>query len=90
MQTAIFQSESKKDLTLQIRIAKRIGVTTKLITDKEFEDIGLCNAIKEGRTGKHVNTEKFIKNLKSSLKEAKDIIDGKKAPTTLKQLLDED
>ena len=64
MKSAILTSESKKDLQLLIDLAKKIGVKTRMLTDEQLEDIGLVKAIKEGRTGTYVDTDKFLNNLK--------------------------
>ncbi len=64
MQTVLLHSESKSDMLLLVELAKKIGIKVRLITDEEIEDIGLSNAIKEGRTGKYVNTEEFVKKLR--------------------------
>ncbi len=64
MQTVVLHSNSKTDLKLLADLAKKIGITVKYLTEEEKEDIGLLNAIKKGRSGKYVNTDTFIKELR--------------------------
>jgi hypothetical protein len=64
MKSAIFTSESNKTLELLLELAKKLGVTAKVVTEEELEDAGLVKAMKEGRTGKFVDTGKFLKGLK--------------------------
>lgn len=64
MKNAIFTSDSNKKLELFLELAKRLGIKTKIVTQKQLADAGLINAMKEGRTGKFVDTNKFLKSLK--------------------------
>lgn len=64
MKSAIFSTESNKTLELLLELAKKLGVTAKMVTEEELEDAGLVKAMKEGRTGKFVDTGKFLKGLK--------------------------
>ena len=64
MQTAIINSNSKADLKLLLDIAKKIGLTAKILTEAEKEEMGLVNAIKQGRTGESINTASYIKKLR--------------------------
>ena len=63
MESAILTTDSKKDLQLLLTLAKKMGVKGKLLSKEQLEDLGLKNAIKKGRTGKFVDTEKFLQNL---------------------------
>ncbi len=64
MQTAIINSNSKSDLKLLLELAKKIGVQTKILTQTEIEEMGLANAIKQGRTGEYVDTSSYLKKLR--------------------------
>ena len=64
MKSAIFSTESNKTLELLLELAKKLGVTAKVVTEEELEEAGLVKAMKEGRTGKFVDTNKFLKSLK--------------------------
>ena len=63
MQTAILRSQSKSDLKLLLELAQKIGIKTKIFSDEEIEEIGLALAIKDGRTGKYVDTNEFLEKL---------------------------
>jgi hypothetical protein len=64
MKSAILTSGSGKSLQLLLDLAKKLGIKTKMLSEEEIEDAGLAKVIKEGRTGKFVDTEKFLKKLK--------------------------
>lgn len=63
METLLLISKSKENLKLLADLAKKIGVSVKYLTNEEKEDIGLLNAIKTGRTGELIDTDKFLQNL---------------------------
>jgi len=64
MQTLILNGESAGDIKLIAEIAKKMGLKAKILSEEEKEDIGMLNAIKEGRTKKYIDTESFILNLR--------------------------
>jgi len=64
MNSAILTTNSNKDLQLLIELAKKIGIKAKLLTDEQMEDYGLLQAIKNGKTGEFIDTDKFLKDLK--------------------------
>lgn len=45
-------------------LAKKIGITVKYLSEEEKEDIGLLQAVKEGRTGKYINTDDYLQKLR--------------------------
>lgn len=57
----LFKGVKQAHIVTPIEVRKSIKSDT--ITSVK-EDIGLLKAIKEGRTGKFVNTEEFIKELR--------------------------
>jgi hypothetical protein len=61
METLLIQSESKKDMKMFADLAKKIGLTTKHLTNEALEDIRLAGAMKIGRTGEYVDTQSFFK-----------------------------
>jgi hypothetical protein len=63
MNSALVTSESKKDLELLLKLARKINIKVKFLSKEEEEDLGLIKAIKDGRTGKFVDTEKFLKKI---------------------------
>jgi len=64
METVILNSESKSDIKLLLDLAKKIGITARVITESELEDIGLANAIKQGRTKEYIDNEVFLKKFR--------------------------
>jgi len=65
METALLKSKSIKDMKFLLEIAKKIGVTARKLSISETEDLGLANAIRKGKTGRHIDTAKFIKKLRN-------------------------
>lgn len=64
MKSVILEGNSEKALDLIIALAKELGIKAKFLTEEQIEDAGLSRAIKSGRTGKFVDTEKFLQGLK--------------------------
>ncbi|MDP2338656.1 MAG: hypothetical protein Q8N05_19850 [Bacteroidota bacterium] len=64
METAVLQGNSKADLKMLTDLAKKIGISVKYLSEEEKEDIGLLKAIKEGRTGKYINTDSYLQKLR--------------------------
>lgn len=64
MKSAIITSDSKKDLELLIEIAHKFGIKAKILSDEQMEDLGMVKAIKAGRTGEFIDTDKFLNSLK--------------------------
>jgi hypothetical protein len=64
METAVLQSKSKSDLKLIAEIARKFGIVIKILTEEEKEEMGLLHAMKQGRTGKYVDTDTFVKKLR--------------------------
>jgi len=62
MNSAIITTEESKDLKLLLELAKKINITTKLLS-KDEEELGLINAIKNGRTKEYVDTNKFLNKI---------------------------
>ena len=63
MSTAIFESSSKSDLKLLIEVAKKMNIKTRILKIDELEDICMAGSIENGKTGMHVNTEKYLKKM---------------------------
>jgi len=61
-QYSYFLSQEKiKDL---LKFVEAIVDETDLLLEEEIEDIGMRNAIKNGRTGEFINTTNFVKELR--------------------------
>jgi hypothetical protein len=65
MKTAILSSEKEADLRLLLELASKIGINARLLDDEEAEDLGLVRAIEQGRTGKYVDPDEFLGQLKA-------------------------
>ena len=64
MKTALLSSNSGKSLELLLELAKKLGIKSTVLSEEQLEDAGLTKAMKEGKTGKHIDTTKFMKSLK--------------------------
>ena len=50
MQTLVLNGESVSEIKLIAELAKKMGLTAKILSEEEREDIGMLKAIKSGRT----------------------------------------
>ena len=64
MEGAILHTESDKDLSLILQLAKKLGISTRKLSQEEIEDFGLSIAISEGKTGEYVDTNTFLRELR--------------------------
>ena len=64
MEGAILHTNSDKDLSLILQLAKKLGITVRKLSKDEMEDYGLSIAISEGKTGEYVDTETFLRELR--------------------------
>ncbi len=65
MKIALFTSEKEADLQLLLELANRLGIKTRVLDEEEMEDLGLVHAIEAGKTGEFVDTEDYLKKLRS-------------------------
>jgi hypothetical protein len=63
MQTAILQGKSTTDFNLLLKLAGKLNIKAKILSEEEIEDIGLINAIKVGETGNYIDVNKYLKKL---------------------------
>ena len=64
MKSILLTGKSNKSLDLLLELAHELGIKTHVLTEEQLEDAGLISAIKEGRTGKFVDTDRFLEDLK--------------------------
>lgn len=64
METLVLTGNSNSNITLIKNIARKLGISAKKINKEELEDSGLLIAMKNGRTGEFVDTDKFIQDLR--------------------------
>lgn len=65
MEGLLLRGESRRDMKMLEELARKIGLKTRSIKKTEMEELGLIAAMKNGRTGKYVNTESYLKKLKT-------------------------
>lgn len=65
MSTLIINSENKEDLKLFKELAKRLGLSTKILTEEEKEDEALLALMKKAMNGKNVSEKSIMKKLRS-------------------------
>jgi|AntAceMinimDraft_17_1070374.scaffolds.fasta_scaffold00282_2 hypothetical protein len=64
MENVVLISESKSELTILLNLAKKLGIKTYRLTNEEVEDLGLVNAMKDGRTGEYIDVDNYLKTLR--------------------------
>ena len=64
MEGAILHTESDKDLSLILQLAKKLGISARKLSKDEIEGYGLSIAISEGKSGEYVDTEAFLRELR--------------------------
>ena len=63
METALLKSKSKADLALLLKLAAKMNIESKMLSEEEIEDIGIIMFIKKGKTGQYFDKDKFIDKL---------------------------
>jgi hypothetical protein len=46
-------------------LAKKLGISARILSKDEFEDFGLSNAIRQGDSGEYVDTDDYLKELRN-------------------------
>lgn len=64
IETAIFQSGSKDKIKLMLKLAKELGMKTKVLTASEAEDYFLSLAIEEGMKTSDASRDDVLKAIK--------------------------
>jgi hypothetical protein len=64
MEGAILHTDSDKDLSLILQLAKKLGISARKLSKEEIEDYGLSKAISEGKTGEYVDNDTFLSELR--------------------------
>lgn len=55
MKTLIISSKNEKELTLLKYLAKKMGMKANVLSEEEKEELGLINAMMEGKKSDYVN-----------------------------------
>ena len=63
MESSILSTESQKDLNLIPQIVRKLGISTKNLTKEEIKEYDFSIAIKEGKTGKFIDTGSFLNKI---------------------------
>jgi len=66
METALLKTKSKADMQLLLKLAAKLNIEGRLLSDEKIEDSGMHIAIKKWRTGHFTDTEKFIKKMEEA------------------------
>lgn len=67
MEAAIIKSGSKSQLKHLLALAKELGMDIEMISNQALEDMSLAKAMDEGRTGKFIDNDEFVKKLKGRI-----------------------
>ena len=65
MSTVIIDTKDKGELRLVTDLMKRLGIGTKILSDREKEDLGLSLMMKEVDRTKRVSRDTIMRNLRS-------------------------
>jgi hypothetical protein len=68
MEGAILHTDSVKNLKLILQLAKKLGISARVLSKDEFEDLGLSVAIQQEETGEYIDTEAYLKELRDGSK----------------------
>ncbi|CAN5872366.1 hypothetical protein BH24BAC1_BH24BAC1_12050 [soil metagenome] len=60
MESLLIHPDSQEDLTLLLALAKKMGISARVITEEEKEDLGLLKAMEEGRTTDFVSRSSIL------------------------------
>jgi hypothetical protein len=63
MGAILITTTNKTDLQLFIDLAKRVGVKASSVSDEEILDLGLLNAMEEGKKTKFVPKNRIMEKL---------------------------
>jgi enoyl-CoA hydratase/carnithine racemase len=64
MEKVLLNPSTKSELRLLLELAKKMGISGRVITSEEAEEIGLLNAMKEAENDKFVDEAEIMKILK--------------------------
>lgn len=63
MNGIIISTDKKEEIKLFAQLAKQLGIKSKVLTDEEMLDLGLLNAMNEGRKSGYVSKEEIERKL---------------------------
>jgi hypothetical protein len=59
-------SAQKNDLKIMAKLAHRLGLPVKTLSDNDLLDLGLLKAMEEGRKNKFVSNDRIMSKLKKT------------------------
>lgn len=65
MDTVVLQGESKDDLELLVALAKKPGISVRILNEQMVEEEAMIYAINKGKTGASIDAQSFIDDLKA-------------------------
>ena len=66
MESIIINTNSRENSKLFTDLAKKMGLTTKILSAEELEEIGLLHAMEEARKTPFVSREKVMQRIKEN------------------------
>ena len=64
MEGAILYTDSEKDLSLILQLAKKLGISSCKLSKDEIEDYGISFAITDGKNGEYADNDAFLSELR--------------------------
>lgn len=64
MKTAILIGASDDNLRLLMELAEKLGIKTKVLREKDAEDLTMIYAIEERKTGEYIDANAFVNQLR--------------------------
>jgi hypothetical protein len=63
MKAIILESNNSSDIKLLVELAKKLNISTKILSSEEKEDIALANAMLQEESGKYLTEEELLNKL---------------------------
>ena len=63
MKTIVINTSTSEDIKLFTELSRRLGLSSRILTDEEKEDFGLLKLMQEGRKTRFVSREAVMKKL---------------------------
>lgn len=60
MESLLIHPDSNEDLTLLLALAKKMGISARIVSEEEMEELGLLKAMEEGRASDFVSRSSIM------------------------------